>query len=184
MSAIIENTFLRKANTFTDMQGHMFTLSRYSSMCQSVVEFGVRDGNSTWALLGGLPDRLTSYDIERRPEVDIIERVAAPSNTKFKFVLGSSLEVDIEEADMLFIDTLHTYDQLKQELDRHAHKARKFIAFHDTTTFEFVDEPLEKGAGKGLWPAIAEFLNAHPEWTIRERFTHCHGLTVLERTAK
>jgi hypothetical protein len=29
--------------------------------------------------------------------------------------------------------------------------------------------------------AIAEFLSAHPEWKVRERFVNNNGLTVLER---
>jgi Methyltransferase domain len=33
----------------------------------------------------------------------------------------------------------------------------------------------------GLRPAVEEFLASHPEWRLRERFTNCNGLTVLER---
>jgi hypothetical protein len=51
------------------------------------------------------------------------------------FNIGNTLEVDIDETDMLFIDTLHNGDQLEKELERSASKVKKFIAFHDTTTF-------------------------------------------------
>jgi len=37
------------------------------------------------------------------------------------------------------------------------------------------------GDGKGLWPAVEEFINEHPEWKIKERFTNNNGLTILER---
>jgi hypothetical protein len=41
---------------------------------------------------------------------------------------GSTLEADvIEETDMLFVDTLHTYGQVKGELERHGNQARKYI---------------------------------------------------------
>lgn len=36
---------------------------------------------------------------------------------------------------------------------------------------------------KGLWPAVTEFVGAHPEWSIAERFTHNNGLTILARSA-
>jgi hypothetical protein len=34
---------------------------------------------------------------------------------------------------------------------------------------------------KGLWPAVEEFLAAHPEWKIEKRFTNNNGLTILAR---
>jgi hypothetical protein len=37
---------------------------------------------------------------------------------------------------------------------------------------------------KGLWPAVAEFLENHPEWSLRERFVNNNGLTVLEKSSQ
>jgi hypothetical protein len=34
---------------------------------------------------------------------------------------------------------------------------------------------------RGVWPAIEEFLAAHPEWILKERFTNNNGLTILQR---
>jgi hypothetical protein len=67
---------------------------------------------------------------------------------------------------------------LKEELRLHADKAKKYIVFHDTTLFENVNEG---GGGRGLWPAIEEFLAEHSEWEIKERYTNNNGLTVLRR---
>jgi hypothetical protein len=33
----------------------------------------------------------------------------------------------------------------------------------------------------GLGPAVREFLEMHPEWTVKEVFTNNNGLTVLQR---
>ena len=55
--------------------------------------------------------------------------------TDFHFTVGDTKAIDIEETDLLFIDTLHTYDQLAAELARHGMKARRWIVLHDTTTF-------------------------------------------------
>jgi hypothetical protein len=53
----------------------------------------------------------------------------------------------------------------------HGNKARKYIGFHDTTTYEFIGERYTKGddwfeEGKGLWKAIEEFLEVNPHWEL------------------
>ena len=35
--------------------------------------------------------------------------------------------------------------------------------------------------GRGIWPAIAEFMSTHPEWQLVERRTNNNGLTILKR---
>jgi hypothetical protein len=35
--------------------------------------------------------------------------------------------------------------------------------------------------GKGIWPAIQEFMDIHPEWEMGCRLTNNNGLTVLKR---
>ena len=103
------------------------------------------------------------------------------------------IQIDIEETDLLFIDTLHRYGQLKLELKKHSSKCKKYIILHDTTTFGDVGEtasklmidPVTGGMQliprKGLWPAVEEFLKENKNWKLKERFTHNNGLTVLER---
>ena len=39
----------------------------------------------------------------------------------------------------------------------------------------------EEEIRKGLWPAVEEFLIEHPEWKLKERYTHNNGLTILQR---
>ena len=175
----IEIAFNRVKLEPTDMCEHMDVICQYSGRCARVVEFGVYDCTSTWALLAGHPVKLTSYDIIRRVEVDEVEAAARGSRTEFQFVLASSIDVEIDECDLLFIDSMHTYEHLQKELAMHAGKVSKYILMHDTTTFGYVDQI---PGGRGLWPAVEDFLVAHPEWTIAERRTNCHGLTVLERT--
>ena len=80
--------------------------------------------------------------------------------------------------DLLFIDTLHDYEQLKEELFVHAHKVRKYIVLHATTTF---GQAGETPGRRGLWPAVEEFL-ALGTFHVKERYDNNHGLTILERT--
>jgi cephalosporin hydroxylase len=89
------------------------------------------------------------------------------------------------------------YGQLKRELDKFSKITNKYIIMHDTTVDEIYGETIRVGwdpvqqskdsgfpiheITKGLWSAIEEFLNNHPEWYIKERFTNNNGLTILAR---
>jgi len=57
--------------------------------------------------------------------------------------------------DLLFIDTRHVYRQLCDELARHGSKARKYMCWHDTTTF---GDAGEDGSRPGLWHAVEEWV--------------------------
>lgn len=183
--AAIDIGYSRVALESSDMVGHMAVLRDHARQCQRVTEFGVYDCTSTWGLLGGHPKWLHSYDIIRRKEVDEVVAVAASSSTNFSFTEASTLDIEIAPTDLLFIDTLHTYTQLKKELELHASKVARYIIMHDTTTFGDMSQGPEgdemAGSAPGLWLAIVEFLSGHQEWGIKERYTHCHGLTILTK---
>ena len=99
----LDTYFERAKAEPTDMQGHMDVIKSYASKAATIAEFGVYDCTSTWALLAGRPQQLTSYDIARRAEVDDVERVAASSGLSFKFVLADSilLEKQLEHLEHL-----------------------------------------------------------------------------------
>lgn len=168
----------------SDIYEHVPTLRKYAEKCEHITEFGVRWVVSTWALIAGAPKKMVSYDIEKYLDVERAKRVAIENGVDFTFVLGSTLEVDIEETDLLFIDTLHTYAQLKGELERHANKARKYIIMHDTVAYALRGMGPELGGDtiqKGLKNAIDEFLEADKNWVVKEVFNNNNGLTVLAR---
>lgn len=179
--------------TPSDIKEHIPTLIEYASECESITEMGVRAITSTWAFLGSAPKRLISYDMEDPSHygsnIQIVYDVAKQYGLNFTFTKADVLKINIEETDLLFLDTWHAYDQLKAELEKHSSKARKYIIMHDTTSYEYRDEPLtsentfegEKSSGKGLWPAITEFLQSNPEWEIHKRYTNNNGLTILNR---
>lgn len=166
-----------------DMTEHMPTLRRYAEECEHITEMGVRFVVSTWAFLAGKPKKLVSYDITPPNTFDAsinikdIARAAKLNGTEFVFKLESTLKANIEETDLLFIDTLHNYEQLRYELTHHGNKSRKYIVMHDTVTFGRVGET----SVEGLQKAIDEFLADNPHWKEKEVFTNCNGLTILER---
>ena len=82
-------------------------------------------------------------------------------------------------------DTWHVYDQLKEELRIHANKARKYICFHDTTSFAHHGESNQSDhkwvgkltEGKGLWDAVTEFLEENKDtWELQKRYEHNNGI--------
>ena len=171
----IERRFTVFRDTPADINEHMQKLCNYAKQCDSVTEFGV--GRSTWAFLHARPKKLRCYDIGHvslYPQNEL----AGAAGVDFRFEQGDTRALTIEPTDLLFIDTYHTYGQLRAELDRHGPLARKFIAMHDTETFGARGED---GSEPGLWAAVEEFVAAHPEWRVSERARNNNGLAVLAR---
>ncbi len=182
MTDDLAHHYNRQCSTASDINEHLPVLKKYSTECSHITEMGVRWVVSTYAFIAGFPKTLISIDIVhpdgyREGFIEEIEKLAADNKVNFKFKLGNTLDIDIDETDLLFIDTLHTYDQLKAELAKHGNKSRKYIILHDTVTF---GERGENGQS-GLLPAMSEFIAENPHWQVWEHFTNNNGLTVLKR---
>jgi len=182
---MIEKEFAAAATTPSDIHEHVPVLYELAKECDHITEMGVRTGVSTRAFLRA-DAKLISYDIVTDHEVVRLTNEAKKAGKDATFIEADVLKIDIEETDLLFIDTWHTYGQLKEELKRHSSKARKYIAFHDTNTYGLKNEgndPLRPQAGtqEGLLPAIIEFLIENKEWRFKKFLTNNNGLTVLER---
>ena len=185
----IDEYYNYECERITDINEHLPTLKRYAEECDHITEMGVRTVVSTWAFLAGRPKKLVSIDIQPC-DVSAARTLASEASIEFEFIQADTANPDfiIENTDLLFIDTWHIYEQLQAELRLHAPRTNKYIIMHDTTLFgdegtpEWFNSVTQQVATRrGLWPAIEEFLEANPEWRIKERFTHNNGLTVLER---
>lgn len=178
--AQLEQIYEGMCNTPSDINEHLPTLKKYAEECEHITEMGVRWVVSTYALLMGKPKKMISYDINGIHWNAIRDMVK--EDTYFTFEVANTLDLEIEETDLLFIDTLHNYNQLSGELKLHGNKSRKYIIFHDTTTFEWIGESYNGKVDEvGLWPAIEEFLEANPHWELHQRYTNNNGLTILKR---
>lgn len=166
-------SYLQAVNTQSDINEHVPVLSLLAENCKHITELGVRSIVSTWGFAEGLPrgGKLVCYDIAHPPAEDMeaLSRYCIDKGVEFKFHLESSLDVTLEETDLLFIDTIHTYEQLSQELKKHGGVA-KWIVLHDTVS-----------CAAELWPAIAEFMSFSP-YILKDHYGNNNGLTVLERT--
>jgi len=167
--------YKRKCEVPSDINEHLPVLCELSKECNHVTELGVRYIVSSWAFLEGLSKgkTLVSVDICTPDyyggDLGAFERACKEKGVNFKFVHGDTRLIDIEETDLLFIDTEHTYVVLQNELNRHSDKARKYIVFHDTIS-----------CGDALWPAINELL-ARGVWKIKKEYKNNNGLLVIER---
>ena len=170
------------------MHRYMPTISLLASKCDHVTEFGVREGQSTFALLNAKTPKIISYDLQHSTNAGLATKLAAIENVDYTFIIGNTIEIEIEPTDLLMIDSNHTYEHLTKELQLHAGKVRKYLLFHDTVSAGKKDHrPGYKGppiAKQGLLLAISEFMGQHPEWTCYMNFdgpADTYGMIILEK---
>ena len=117
-------------NGWSDINGHLpyFVELIESNGFTTVIELGVRSGVSSSAFLYGLSKtggHLWSVDIDPQPY----------TADDWTFIQGDDLEVsDLlpTEADIVFVDTSHTFEQTCAEIDLYLPRAKHYMLFHDT----------------------------------------------------
>jgi hypothetical protein len=176
MNGFFYNEYSDACSRQTDINLHLTLLYKLANSVKHVTEFGVRDGQSTRAFLAA-NCILRSYDLYKDSYVQYLFELAQASNLDKEYIQGSSLEVNIEPTDLLFIDTDHNYNQLRKELALHHNKISKYIVMHDTTTYGGPSQ----GDPIGLLAAVMEFLADNKEWRVMYHSHENNGLTVLER---
>ena len=190
--------FTANTKDASDINELLETLRYYSSKCAHVTELGTRTGISTSAFLFGQKNPEQSlffaYDIQENPEALLVFEYAKRDGKRFEYIIQDDLApgFEIQPTEFLFIDTLHTYKQLSQELERHANNVSKMIAFHDTVSFGDHDEviagitdnpqhPQYNDSEKhGLMTAINEFMEKNPQREILEDHKNNNGLLLLK----
>jgi hypothetical protein len=176
---VLESEYNKARNVVSDINENVHILYDLAKECTHVTEMGVRTGVSTRALLYSGVNKLISYDLNLDSKVESLFKYARSIGRDAEYIKADVLKIEIEETDLLFIDTYHTYSQLKQELQLHGNKARKYLAFHDTMTFGLTGENTKER--NGLLSAIIEFIIKNPQWRFKVYKTNNNGFTVLER---
>jgi len=204
----IARRYKKESKEKSDINEHLPILRELSRSCASICEIGVRRCVSSWAFLQGLAEseaskkKLLCIDINPA-DISDLERwggnLIPPVRTKL--VVADSRKIVLpHEFDLLFIDTLHVYGQLKAELWAHEKRIRRFIVLHDTEIDGDQGEVLRMGWDarkmaqdtgmkeeellQGLGRAIQEFLSTFPDWVRQSHFANNNGLTVLARRQK
>ncbi len=185
-----------------DINEHVPVLRTLARRCSSVVEIGLRTMVSSWGILQGLSENTSSspsylgIDISAPPAdiLDLAKNLAEMNGISFQFWQANDMDIDIEPAEMLFIDSLHTYIHLTYELEKFSPKISKYICMHDTSGpwgdmdqpyfGNYSEYPLNYSREKrGLWRAVKDFLKRHPEWVLIQRRSNNNGFTILKRVA-
>lgn len=131
---------------------------------KTILELGVRDGNSTRAFLDAakiLNAKVISVDIED------CSKLFNDGNWEF-YQMNDLDYVLSEEIDVLFIDTSHTFGQTLAELEKFAPMVKNYgvIILHDTVSCPDV------------YAAVKLFLMCHDEYVLEHRI-NCNGLGIL-----
>jgi hypothetical protein len=198
---MLKKYYNNACKTTSDINEHLPTLYEYTKKCNSIIECGVRDVVSSYAFALGLKENnKNSYvliDPYKSKNINKFLNLCKNEGVNAKFINESDLKCERENTDLLFIDTWHVYGHLKRELEYWNSYVNKYIIMHDTTVDEIKGETIrmkmnskmqsiesgipEEEINKGIWPAIDEFLQKYPEWTIEKRFTNNNGLTILSK---
>jgi hypothetical protein len=166
-----------------DISEHIDTLYEYALQCDTIVELGVNEGISTTAFVKAVQDKpeikFHNYDyMEPNPMFRQLLDMCEKEKVNINFTEADSRQIVIPECDLLFVDTLHIYEQLRDELTLHGNKAKKWILLHDTETFK--ERGVVEGS-MGLQAAVKEFIEKNAEWVVKKHYPNNNGLTVLER---
>lgn len=169
-----------------DIQKHLPTLTDYAGEVHSAMEFGCRSGNSTTAILRGLPvnGTLFSVDINLCPREEAILQACKEDSKKWFFMHMRSVLATHIDVELLFIDALHTYEDVRNELQVASTYAKslRYIIFHDTELFGWFGQTTRGKPGSGILPAILSFMyNTPHRWYVDYYTRECCGLLVLKR---
>ena len=191
MEKILEK-YNEHKNTPSDINEHLETLYNLGKECSHITEMGVRWVSSTWPLVYSNPKKIISYDIVTNPNIIEVINLCNEYSVDYSFQEKDVLQLEIEPTELLFIDTLHTYNQLINELKIHSNKVSKYIVLHDTEFFGRVDESVYEHASnlikenpttkQGLMTAVEDFLSTKlgQSWELFKIYENNNGLTVLK----
>ena len=194
---IFQEKYSNQIRNKRDIEEHLVTLRSLASGVDHVTEFGVRSGVSTFSWFVGGASTVVGYDLKIVSSLRSIQKLALECNRTLQLVEGDTATVEINETDILFIDSLHTGEHLRKELFRQHLRVRKYLVFHDTASCgEFIADNdvawgdyclgnVEVNHTEGLKPVIRDFLKkTKGDWLVNVDKVNNNGLLVLERVGR
>lgn len=164
----------------TDIHEHLPTLHSLvvNSGAKDVLELGVREGESTVALLEGVAatgGHLTSLDITPCEKARaMIESYGLAG--RWTFMVEDDLFFAKNQNagrtwDLIFVDTSHLYEHTKNEIEAFEPLLRPggHMVFHDTASFP-----------DGVLRPIQEYLGARSGYVFDNRL-NCNGLGIVRK---
>lgn len=165
--------------TKRDCIDHLPTIKKMAAECETVVGL-VKRREWDAAVLAGAPTVYHSYNTEPDPLHDRLAAIAVELDGQPAYTVEhvDSLQVAPVPCDMLVIDTVHTAERLRAELDRWAGSVSRWIVLRGTKAF---GEHAEGSKQPGLLVAAREFMQRNPHWKRVAQEDAQYGLTVLSR---
>lgn len=158
----------------TDIVEHLPALRDYAKG-KTVLELGVRHGHSTSAFLSAPALRLVSVDHARFEYSIGMDRGAQHDGVEWRQVKADSRQSQ-GEFDLIFFDTWHTAQHLREEIAAHEPHAKEYMIFHDVESCGTIGED----NGPGIMVPINELL-AMGSWEIETHLKNNNGLLILRR---
>jgi predicted O-methyltransferase YrrM len=165
----------------SDIHQHLPLLATMGSNAQHIVELGARSGMSTTAFLCGLNKsggRLTSVDLDAAPDIP-------GQHDNWVHIQGDDTDLEVlaqvDDCDILFVDTSHHYEHTLWELRNWSAKVRDggIIVCHDTELQRPWDPPCpETDPDFPVAQAIDEFCAENGYKWIN--VPGCWGLGIIE----
>lgn len=181
---------LEHAKKPTDIHQHLVTLHNLvtSINAKTVIELGVNLGESTVALLEAVhatQGMLISVDIQLlRNVVPMLTKYGLLS--RWNFNLSDDLKYALtwpadKKADLIFIDTAHTFEQTTKEIAAYEPILRPggIMVFHDTVSYH---EGVQKPINNFLKTQGALYERKATGWQYENK-TNCNGLGILRKPA-
>lgn len=141
--------------------------------CKSYKELGTHQGATAAAALLCKPRSVVLVDRSLelyKKSKKIFDDYATDHNIRLQILESDSTRKEtVSNADVLLIDSKHTYGHITKELKLHHYSINKYIIAHDTAS-----KP-------ELHRALLEFCEKTDEWKILRYYTSNVGYTMLKR---
>jgi len=175
----LDELYARACNNVSDVFLHCPMIKELASRCQHVTELGLNSLGICVSVMAGQPSTFIAYGKNKEKVDEIIKEIPDDvGRTHLKIRAGDSLKIQIEETEMLIIDTYHTYSQLNNELLKHAGNATKYIVIISSYAFALRGED---GSSPGVMDAVVEFVAKNDRWEIIYNERKNNGMLVLQR---
>lgn len=159
----------------SDINEHTETIFNITKGCNTAVSLQIGKGDAAFSLLLGCHLHIS---VDPNPSEDTINFLNDYFGKKSIVIRQNTCEpIDIDNFDVLMVDSIHTAKNVEKELKAHAHKVNKFIIFHDTFLYGEVGDD----GGEGIKKPIYEFLSNNQEWKIIHEANNNNGLIILAK---
>lgn len=162
-------------STPRDLDQHLDVIKEYASKCEHVTEMTKRRESSAALVFSGA-STVISYQEENDGILDYIQRYK-PKGCTWVLQVSSlnATPLAINTTDLLFIDTRHNGNRLREEL-KFINQVNKFLVLHDVASHGMVGDD----GGEGLFGPLKELV-ANGEWFVDYFTPNQYGLIVLCR---